>query len=73
MVNNNKNEVENEVERFLDREEAADLMNFSVSKITVWRRKGSFPEPFKTPSGNFLGWTKSQLVEWQQSMMNRAA
>lgn len=67
------NTTQNEVERFLDREETAELMSFSVSKITKWRRKGSFPEPFKTPSGDFLGWTKSQLIEWQQSMISRAA
>lgn len=61
------------LEKFLSREETAEFTGFSTAKITVWVRKKSFPAPYRTPNGDFLGWTKPQLFAWQRSLLEEKA
>lgn len=62
-----------EYEKYMDYKETAAYVGFSSARLVRWVRKGSFPDAIRTPNNDFLGWTKSQLVAWQQSLMKRAA
>lgn len=62
-----------EFEKFMGHQETAAYVGFSPAKLVMWVRRGSFPGALRTSNNDFLGWTKSQIVEWQQSLMKRAA
>lgn len=60
-------------EKFMDHQEAADYVGFSKAKLGRWVKRGSIPDAIRSENNDFMGWTKSQLVAWQQSLMKRAA
>ena len=60
-----------EFEKFLDYKEASSYIGFSKSKLVRWVRKGAFPSPLRAKSEYFLGWTKSQIIKWQQALMQK--
>jgi len=62
-----------EYEKYMGHEETADYVGFSKAKLGRWTRRGSFPDAIRSENDDFMGWTKSQLVAWQQSLMKRAA
>lgn len=59
---------EEEFEKFMNYKEVSEFTGFSVTKIQSWLHKKSFPKAFRNANGDFAGWTKSQLIAWQQSM-----
>lgn len=56
-------------EEFIGRNEVAKITGFSIGKIEIWVKKGSFPKPFRSIHHDFLGWTMPQLVQWQSDLM----
>lgn len=64
---------ENTFESFMGWDETVKFTGFSVSKIYAWIKKGSFPRPYYTKNGDFLGWTKPQIFAWQRSLLEDKA
>lgn len=62
-----------EYEKFMDYKETAAFVGFSSAKLVRWVRRGSFPDAIRTSNHDFMGWTKSQLIAWQQSWMKGAS
>lgn len=60
-------------EKFISIDEVSELTGFGTTKIKAWVKKKSFPAPYRTPNDDFLGWTESQIVAWQQSLIAMAA
>ena len=59
-------------EDFMGYHETAAYVGFSCSKLVNLVKNGAFPKALRTENGIFLGWTKSQLIEWQQSLIKKS-
>ena len=60
------NDTDDDLERFLSREEVCQPV--SLSYVTIWEliRRKAFP-PARKISCNRVGWLKSEVTEWMRS------